>query len=810
MGAKPLDMLVAPDSVIAVCTGGLTSPGANSAYAEKTGVAVRFAQHVVARTLTEDMMRAAKAWHTRNLRAPATGDKGIWGDMRALYGGAVGAKWIARTVAALDAPKRAAMSVMPGDVHVDKPIGKVQPIAQSSGETDPIIDPDDVPPHGTATVTPPVDANPANVGSEPELIPATSPLRSGVAIVLPLPASVATCLALAGGLPPDDMHLTLVLLGNAADVFLDTYDANTLRDTLRDWAASMPCVLGEISGIGRFSSPNDAPDACYYSCDSPCLVSHYASLCAQLNAGMWAYSQEHGFTPHITAAYVDKEASTPFDADALAEPLPIMFDRIALWIGDERHEFPFKPAMESPVMKPLRLPPAFIKLNTFVESDDARTTREALAKKCTNADASNVNATPVAVSVIQIAKLGAFQGHHAGPFEFTAAVFDEIIRNFNATANSQIPIDYEHASETMNSDVMQNGAPAIGWLKSLENRGKDGLWGTVEWMDAKAVDYIRSGRYKFFSPAVMFGAVDPVSGKNIGAAIVSGGLTNRPFLDGMAQVTASANGATPDVKLVELNKVVTILNAITALKVTPAHESKIENLHKKLDALIAQYLGDAAVSVSSPEDVDEMAASVIASGTDTTTASATDATMARDTRESATTAHSHEGQTNMGFKEDIAKAMGMDVACSEADISTAVASRMSKMAEMEVAATARLRADALIEVEALAASGRIESTADALSAAIELRVTSPALFSRMHPKVSSIKQDGVRISDTVRKALSARNEVPEITQSQPTAAGKSVGMRVQEAATELMRSQPQVYTTYAMAAKKAVEMVGNE
>lgn len=144
----------------------------------------------------------------------------------------------------------------------------------------------------------------------------------------------------------------------------------------------------------------------------------------------------------------------------------------------------------------------------------------------------------VSTTWIQVAKVGTFRGHPMGPFSFTPEVFSTIIANFRATANRMVPVDYEHATEALGDSVFQDGAPAVGWIVDLDNRGADGLWGKVEWIDPTAVDHVRQGRYRYFSPAVSFNAVSRETGKGQGPTLVSGGLTNRPFLDGMAPVTA--------------------------------------------------------------------------------------------------------------------------------------------------------------------------------------------------------------------------------------------------------------------------------
>lgn len=153
--------------------------------------------------------------------------------------------------------------------------------------------------------------------------------------------------------------------------------------------------------------------------------------------------------------------------------------------------------------------------------------------------ASESLAHPNAPVWIQLAKVGSFAGHAAGPFELDARTFDDIVKNFKATANRRIPIDFEHASEVDASDgsIPHTGAPAQGWVVDLQNRQTDGLWGLVEWMEP-ARSYIREGKYRFISPAIRFRSRDRVSGEPVGARLTSAGLTNNPFLDGMAQLAA--------------------------------------------------------------------------------------------------------------------------------------------------------------------------------------------------------------------------------------------------------------------------------
>lgn len=138
---------------------------------------------------------------------------------------------------------------------------------------------------------------------------------------------------------------------------------------------------------------------------------------------------------------------------------------------------------------------------------------------------------------VQIAKQGRFFKDGMF-FDLDDKVFDDIIRNFNNTANQHVPVDFEHASELKGSEgsVPMLGAPAQGWIRSLEKRGQQ-LWGQVQWGDL-AAEYIKNGNYRYLSPAVRFGCKDTKSGKPIGAKLTSAGLVNIPFLDGMTPLTA--------------------------------------------------------------------------------------------------------------------------------------------------------------------------------------------------------------------------------------------------------------------------------
>lgn len=140
----------------------------------------------------------------------------------------------------------------------------------------------------------------------------------------------------------------------------------------------------------------------------------------------------------------------------------------------------------------------------------------------------------------QIACVGQWSGHPAGPFQLGVKEFGEMVANFKATTNRRIPVDFEHVSEMdpRAGTVPSQGAPAQGWMIDLDNRGAAGLWALISWLEP-ARTLIREGKYRYFSPTIRFNPADPKTGQRNGARLSSGALTNSPFLDAMQPLAAS-------------------------------------------------------------------------------------------------------------------------------------------------------------------------------------------------------------------------------------------------------------------------------
>jgi hypothetical protein len=102
---------------------------------------------------------------------------------------------------------------------------------------------------------------------------------------------------------------------------------------LREFASKHPPVTGIVGGVGRFkNNEGDGLNAFYASFDSPILPAWRQSLVEALNAIGLAKDTDHGFTPHITLAYLAPGEKTP---EIETGGRKLTFDSVVLaWAGE--------------------------------------------------------------------------------------------------------------------------------------------------------------------------------------------------------------------------------------------------------------------------------------------------------------------------------------------------------------------------------------------------------------------------------------------------------------------------------------------
>lgn len=355
----------------------------------------------------------------------------------------------------------------------------------------------------------------------------------GVAVVLCIDAETAE---FAFGDAAAEAHITLAYLGRCSA--LPGGALSLARSVVAAWATQVPAMPARFSGVGRFHGDDGETDAVYLSVDAPGLTAARDALCRMLRAAGFAVATNHGFTPHATVCYVPRSAPTPEAPVDL--PLALRLDCAAVWCGGDHGAAVMLSGVGDPAL--------------MADAPPAGDEPKAVTFRGESAEIVCRDAVGVGNRTLnQIGRYGDFKGHHQGPFKIDAKVFAEVKRNFDATLNRRVRVDYEHMSEILPDGVALHGAPAVAWVVGLDIRPDGTLWAEFEWVDPVAVEHVRAKRYLYLSPAITFDARDKVTARPIGARLTSVGLTNNPFLDGMAPVTASdTTGHTMEVQTPEV------------------------------------------------------------------------------------------------------------------------------------------------------------------------------------------------------------------------------------------------------------------
>lgn len=154
----------------------------------------------------------------------------------------------------------------------------------------------------------------------------------------------------------------------------------------------------------------------------------------------------------------------------------------------------------------------------------------AAAKQIIAGSVNNADALASADAWNKVAVVGKWKGHNAGPFELTLPDLEQMVTNFNNATAIEVVADYEHAT------LSGNPAPAAGWVKELKVED-NALYARIDWLD-DAKELIKAKKYKYLSPVLVPHMVDQVTGDDIGWALHSVALTNKPFFEELDAVQA--------------------------------------------------------------------------------------------------------------------------------------------------------------------------------------------------------------------------------------------------------------------------------
>lgn len=151
------------------------------------------------------------------------------------------------------------------------------------------------------------------------------------------PKAVASKIAVAGGVPVEDLHVTVTFHGN-----LDDEKFNALVEDLKAWAADIPIetnLKGTIGGLGTFPATDaEQGQPWWVPVDVPGLNTLHEQVRAVADRSAPA-SEDHGYTPHMTLTYIKDGEAPPSMVDAI----PVSFT--SLWVvrgNTQREEIPLK------------------------------------------------------------------------------------------------------------------------------------------------------------------------------------------------------------------------------------------------------------------------------------------------------------------------------------------------------------------------------------------------------------------------------------------------------------------------------------
>jgi len=247
---------------------------------------------------------------------------------------------------------------------------------------------------------------------------------TGVMLALyPSPELAAQIAAMDGvDMPAEALHVTLAYAGKV-DALTDLQVAGAIVAAQKTATYNEP-LAGTINGLGRFnaSPSSDGKDVIYAVVDVPGLD----ELRSDLNECLEEYgiepSETHGYTPHMTLAYIDAGAPSPI---ATMPTLPLMFNSVSVAVGGKRVDYPLL-GMEKPedmgheykgnALKAISATDTELRVANYMVLWDGRD-MEGVASKRKNADGS------------------------AGEFFTKSTSFDS-----DYTQTGVVYVDWEHAS----------------------------------------------------------------------------------------------------------------------------------------------------------------------------------------------------------------------------------------------------------------------------------------------------------------------------------------------------------------------------
>lgn len=328
--------------------------------------------------------------------------------------------------------------------------------------------------------------------------------HSGILVALWLDEDTAEELALSGGEPADNLHVTVCYCGDADD--MSEIERARVLVAVENEARYQPMITGRVGGYGRFlaSDTSDGQDVFYAAVDIPDLAGFRERIDMALMGAGCEPSRAHGYTPHITLAYLDPGAKNPVDT---LPALDLRFSAVTVVIGGKRYDMPLS---------------SLVSMYAIREDEAMVPHGPGRAIPCTKFHVYqpvDLAEPPEWSPFLPVP--GRYDHPIYGELDFSPDVYNRIIANFKSGIyQDKLPVNAEHDP---------HAAGAVGWIVDMRLAETGAIEAKVEWNE-RGTALIEDDRYKYVSAEVMPVWHDPVEpDKEYRDVAVGLALTTHPY-----------------------------------------------------------------------------------------------------------------------------------------------------------------------------------------------------------------------------------------------------------------------------------------
>lgn len=316
---------------------------------------------------------------------------------------------------------------------------------------------------------------------------------------LDAPTADALALETDGAVPAAELHVTVCYGGDLAEI-PDIQVMRAIENARQGIEYSRP-MAGKVSGVGRFQAASEDEgdlDVIYAGVDVPGLAELHTDIRNAFTRAGFPGS-EHGFTPHITLAYVAPGSALPVES---VPELPLVIGEVTINAGRFTETITLGAAFDA-------MPAEFGEWESAEGSKRGRT--------FVPFNFAAVKEPPEWIPYMPIP--GQYQHPVYGNVDFSRERLARFVSQFKAGVYQEhIPLDAEHQTKT---------SGAMGWIEDLRQNADGSVDARIKWND-RGRALLADDRYRYVSADYFDEWPDP-SGTVHKDVICGGALCTKPY-----------------------------------------------------------------------------------------------------------------------------------------------------------------------------------------------------------------------------------------------------------------------------------------